>query len=40
MFFIPRYVAGKTIDAIVQAQKLAAPAEIIKSADDAQGEEQ
>lgn len=33
--FIPRYVAGKTITAIAQAQEVAAPAKIIK-ADDSQ----
>ncbi|MDE6774218.1 MAG: hypothetical protein K2J14_06285 [Treponemataceae bacterium] len=31
-FFIPRYVAGKTITAIAQAQEVAAPAHIIKAA--------
>ncbi len=30
-FFIPRYVAGKTITAIAQAQAVAAPAQIIKA---------
>lgn len=30
-FFIPRYVAGKTIASIAQAQKVAAPARIIKA---------
>ena len=34
-FFIPRYVAGKTITAVAQAQEVAAPAHIIK-ADDSQ----
>ena len=33
-FFIPRYVAGKTTEAIEQAQKLAAPIEIIKGETD------
>lgn len=30
-FFIPRYVAGKTIASIAQAQEVAAPAQIIKA---------
>ena len=38
-FFIPRYVAGKTAEAILQAQKLAAPPEIVK-ADETEGDAQ
>ncbi len=37
-FFIPRYVAAKTMESIDQAKKLLAPVEIIKT-DDEQGEE-